>query len=358
VKRPSVIWKWDNSSSQYVDLTEHISQNTNFSFLDDANDVFYIGNEHRFVGLYADLSSSGNYSGIKYEYLSNGDTWKNLHLRDSYSFSESRYVRWVLPPTDWVRSQFTEDFPHSPTSPPESVEYYWVKITVVSLSATAVIDKLRVFPYASYTSHDKISNFLQIKRNFDYSTTPTDLAVEDLIRRAEDRIDYVTYKSFRFNASPEEILQYNRYGTYPRRRDIIKVYGAYIWDGGSWQLLQEGRTKDYFVDYNRGMIYFTRLWLLPATYGMAGRYMMYGHGEFSHSVKLDYAWGRDPENCGEMYIAEDIATKMVASDLLRHADFSHLIVSGSDKVSYSEKIRFLEEDVDRKLTELQGVTLW
>lgn len=360
MNRPSIIIRWDESASQYEDLTEHIDLNTSFEFLSDSDDIIYIGYQYRFLGLYLDLSISGGYSNISYTYLSNGDTWKRLQLKDSYSFSESKYVRWAIPHTDWVRTQFTDEFPHSAT-PISDTEYYWVKITVGSISSPATIEKLRVFPYASYTTPEKVANFLQTKKTFDYSTVPTDLAVEDLIRRSEDYITYRTRKSWRAEAVTEEtqqmLVDHNRYGFYLRYRNFIKVYSVALWNGNSWQTLTEGRNNDYFVNYDLGMIYITRLFLLPAVYGMAGRYMLWGYGEYKNSIKVDYLYGRNPETDIEFYIAEDVATKLAARDILQHGDFSTLIVSGSDKVPYSEKIRLLTEDVEIKLDSLTGAIL-
>jgi len=360
MNRPFSVVLWDDSADQYVDLTSYIDSNIDFDFLSDEQDILYIGHNSRFTGIYADLSVGGSYGSVSYHYLSDGSEWRNVQLKDSYNFSESKYVRWVLPPTNWVRTQFTSEFPHDAT-PISDYEYYWIKISASSITSAAKISKLRVFPYASYTTPEKVSNFLQIKRNFDYSTTPTDLAVEDLIRRSEDYIMYRTRKSWRAEAVTEEtepiLVDHNRYGFYLRHRNFTKVYSVDLWDGGSWKRLQEGRNGDYFINYDLGMIYITRLFLLPATYGMSGRYTLWGHGEFKNSIKVDYLYGRNPETDSEFFIAEDIATKLTARDILQHSDFSDLIVSGSDKVPYSEKIRLLTEDIELKLESLSGTIL-
>jgi len=361
LNRPNAIWLWDNSESQYVDLTNNVNADTDFNFLSDADDKIYIGDFRRFTGLYADLTSAGNYTSLSYSYSGNENAWKSLQLIDNYQFSESKYQRWTLSMNDWVKINFTETTPH-PATPVDTIERYWVRLSASSVVSAATIDKLRIFPFISYTTPDKVSDFLQVKHNFDYSTIPTDLAVEDLIRRAEDYIIYRTRKSWRTEAVTEEtdpiLIDHNRYGFYPRHRDFSKVYSVQMWNGNAWQTLTEGRTGDYFINYNLGMIYITRLFLLPAMYGMSGRYLLWGYGEYKNSIKLDYLWGRNPETDVEFYIAEDIATKLAARDILQHADFSKLIVSGVDKVPYSDKVRLLTEDVETKLDSLCGVILY
>jgi len=258
-------------------------------------------------------------------------------------------------------TQFTSSFPYN-ADPPDSVERYWVQISASAVTTMAVVNKVRVFPYAAYATPSDVANFLQIKKDFGYNTHPTDLAVEDIIRNAEARIDYRTRKSWRFNAVVEEtsprLSDYNRYGIFPRYKNLAKVYGVYIWNGSDWSELTEGRSNDYFVNYDLGMIYFTRLFLLPAAYGMTGRYFHWGYGEYKNSVKLDYVYGRDPEVDPEFYIVRDIAVKLASKDILKNSDYSGLIVSGSDKISLSEKVMMYEEEAEMRLDELQSIAVY
>lgn len=279
---------------------------------------------------------------------------------DAYTFSESKYLRWVLP-DQWQKYRLidTDTDPYIGT-PPDTVERYWLRINAATTAVTqAVISKIRVVPYAMYSTPTKVFQFMQLRKDFDHSTTPSDLTIEDIIRRAEDRIDYRTRKSWRFNAITEEydpiLVDYNRYGFFMRHRDFRQVYSVKIWNGGSWDTQTEGRNSDYFVNYNLGMIYFTRLFLLPAAYGMAGRYFHFGFGEYKNSVKVDYVYGRDPEVDKEFFVVEDISTKMAAIDIWKHHDYSGLAVSGSDKVDLVSKVRILEEEVEMRIEELGGI---
>lgn len=358
--RPSAIWLWDNSASAYVDLTQNVYVNTPFDFIEEAADVIYIGGDRRFIGIYTDLSQAGTYTGLTYKYLRGEEDSQYLALIDSYNFSESKYCRWNLP-DNWACMQFTPTFPHTAT-PPDTNERFWIKLSVATATAKAIISKIRLWPYASYTTSDKVAEFLQTKKAFDDSTIPTDLQVENFIRRQEDYIDYRTRKSWKLKAVTEDtdpiLVDYSRDGFYLRHRNFYRVYSVKLWNGGSWQTLVEGRNNDYHVNYDLGMIMVSRMFQIPAVYGMVGRYQLWGGGGFKNSVRVDYVYGRDSETDPEFFVAEDITTKLVAKDLLQHHDYSMLLVSGSDKVPMESKIRLLTEDTENKIDSLIGVAFY
>ena len=355
------VWQYNaaTTATPYLDYTNNSYTNTDFTFLSSSANYMYLGLSNRFTGINAELTTNGVYSGMTYQYY-DGDVWQPLALIDSYSFSESKYVRWVLPKSNWVKYNFDQDTVQ-PSGYPDTTERYWVRISASGVTTPAVINKLRAIPYVSYSSPTKVYQLLQLKKDFDYNTSPSDLTVEDMIRRAEDVIDYRTRKSWRFNAVTEEqdpiLVDFNRYGMFLRHRNFMKVYAVSLWNGSSWQDLIEGRNEDYFVNFNLGLVYITRLFMLPAIYGMTGRYATWGLGEFKNSIKIDYIYGRSPETDSEFYIVEDIATKMAMCDVLRHHDYSGLIVSGTDKVSLEAKIRLLEEQVESKIDTLTGIAI-
>ena len=356
--RPTAVWLYapGTPTNTYTDLTNNIRISTAINFLTLTTQYFYVGSDRRIEGLYADLSTNGSYGTVTYEYLNSTQTWVKLSLIDTYSFSESKYVRWLLPDKDWSKFAFTDTVPHTAT-PPDDVERYWIRISVASVTTMAVISKLRLIPYAGYTSPELVSNFLEIKTPFGSSTRPTDLAVEDLIHRAEDRIDYRTKKSWRFNAITEDTdpvhVDFNQSGMFLRHRNFYKIYSVKVWSGSDWTTLTEGRQNDYQVNYNLGLIYLSRLFILPAVYG----YNSFNMGEYKNSVKVDYVYGRDSETDSEFGIVEDLATKMVAVNLLRHHDYALYTVSGSDKVSLSDKISNLEEEIEMQLDEMTGISI-
>jgi hypothetical protein len=361
VIRPTSILLWDNSASAYVDLTNNVYTNTNFNFIPEAEDIIYIGSDRRFIGIFIDLAAGGGYTGLKYEYVRRQGELVYLPMIDSYNFDVSKYCRWNLP-ENWACLQFTNGFPY-PVDPPDTVERFWIKLSATAVTGTAIISKIRLMPYASYTTPAKVAEFLQLKKNyFDETSTPTDLQVEDFIRRQEDYINYRTRKSWKLQPIVEETeltsVDYNRYGAYFRNRNLYRVYNLWMWNGSGWMQLNPGRSNDYFVNYDLGIIYMTRLFSLPAVYGMVGRYMMWGMGEYKNSLKVDYISGRNPETDPEFYMVQDIATKLVARDLLQHHDYSILLVAGSDKVPMEAKIRGLTEDTENRIDSLIGVVLY
>jgi hypothetical protein len=353
--RPTV---WNYRPSTYTDNSDAIKTNTDITFITVSNEVVLIGCDRRWQGFFADLTTNGSYTGLSYHYYSGNSTWKRLSLIDTYTFSESKYQRWVIP-NDWIKAHFTSTEPYTAT-PPDDEERYWVKISVSAVTTAAVIDKIRAIPFVEYAFADDVADYLQINKTFNESTRPTDLAVENEIRKAEDLIDYRTKKSWRFNVVSDEVLapvlmDHNRYGIYPRHRNLYKVYSVKLWNGSSWATLTNGRNQEYFVNYELGMIYFTRLFNLPAAYGMTGRYFGWGFGEFKNSVQLDYVHGRDSEVDSEFFIVKDIAIMMTSRALLRHTDYSKYIASGTDKVPLESKIRSLSEEIEEKLDSLTGI---
>ena len=363
--RPGAVWEFNPTDglipASYTNNTDAVRTNSDFNFLSDSTKTYYIGFDRRFTGIYIDLTTFGSYTSLVYEYQRNQTTWEKLELLDSYSFSESKYVRWNLPKF-WIKWSFTSTVPQAAT-PPDQLERYWVRVTATTVTTTAVIDKIRIIPYATYSTPQKVEDLLQLKDGyFGGTSVPSDLSVEDLIKRAEERIDYRTRKSWKFNAVTGEpndpvLTDYARYGFFPRHKNLIKVYSIKIWDGGAWSTQTEGRGSDYFVNFDLGMIYFTRQFLMPAIYTSIGRFSSWGFGEFKNSIKMDYAYGRDPEIDKEFFIVEDIATKLAAKDILRNANYNQLIVSGTDKIPTEIRARMIDEEVESLIDTLTGIVV-
>jgi hypothetical protein len=360
LRRWDSIWKYKSGTSTWTDLTVNTKTNTPFTFIAAADETFYFGSNVRPIGMYIDLQNNGSYTGLAYEYKSDPLTWSSLSLIDAYTFNTSKYQRWVLP-EDFITFNITDTDPYV-AAPPDTVERYWVRVSCTAVITPAIITKTRAIPYTVYTTSHKVAQFMQLPKDFDTDTNPNALTVEDFIRRAEDRIDYMTKKSWKFNAITEDydpqLTDYNRYGVFLRHRNFIKVYSVSIWTGNTFQALTEGRSNDYFVNFDLGMIYFTRLFLLPAAYGMTGRYFHWGFGEYKNSVKVDYAYGRDWETNSEKGIIETLATKMAAKDLWTSHDYSDIIISGSDKVDLVSKLRTLDTDIENQIQELTGVAIY
>jgi len=361
--RFNAIWRYlPGAPGVWTDLTPFHKSNTAFNFIAASTEVFYFGMEdRRFIGMMVDLSTIGNYGAFTFEFF-NGYTWENVSIVDNYSFNVSKFLRWICP-DNWSPIEFTAAFPYT-EAPPDAKSRYWFRISTASVTApTAIITKMRCIPMVTYTTPAKVGILLNIKKKWDLNSTPTIFDVEDHILHAESEIDYRTQKSWKFNYMtgedhiPEE-MDYNRYGVFPRYRDIIAVYSAALWNGSVWQNLNEGRSNDFVVDKRRGMIYVTRLFLLPASYGFSGRYFHYGFGEFKNSMKIDYSYGRDCEIDPEFRMVEKIATTLTAIDLLMGHDYSILTVSGTDKVLLAEKVRMWGEEAEKNIDSLTSVRIY
>ena len=359
--RWDVIWKYDIATSTWTSLTNLHKTNSTITFIANTNEIFYFGmNDRRFIGLLSTLATNGSYGILTYEYY-NGVSWETPAVIDSYRFNTSKFFRFALP-ENFSPIEFTATFPYV-ASPPDNKSRYWLRVSAASVTTAAVVNKFRCLPYATYTTPDKIASLLNLKKKFDMSTNPSFFDVERYINNAESRIDYRTQKSWKFNYITgeehiPEIVDYNRYGIYPRYRDLIDVYQVAIWNGSTFNTLDAGRTADYFVDHRRGMIYFTRLFLLPAMYGITGRYFHYGFGEFKASVQLDYSYGRDMEIDPEFSMVNSLATKLVCLDTLMGHDYSVLTVSSTDKILLSEKARLWSEETERSMDELTAVRIY
>lgn len=353
------IWLIDTAGPTWTDLTGSHKTDTDFNFISATTDIFYFGmSRSRFKGFLSNLTTNGSYGTLTIQYW-DGSTWVSPNIIDNYAFDSSKFIMWQVP-DDWSDVEFTADFPYA-SAPPDAKKRYWMRISAASVTTMAVIDKIRSFPLALYTTPDTVSKMLNLKVPFSETTTPSFSTAEDTIAGLESDIDYKTQKSWKFNSitgDELELVDFNRFGVYPRYRDIIDVYSFAIWNGTAWNELTEGRNNDFLIDKRRGMVYITRLFLLPASYGMAGRYYNWGFGEFKASVRLDYSYGKDCERDPEFGLVRSIAKKKAAILLLQNHDYSILTVSGTDKVILSEKIKMWSEEVDKDTDALTAVRIW
>lgn len=358
MKRFDAIWK--STSGALTDITSNTLTNTSFNFISAATETFYFGLLSRFTGIYVDLETNGSYTSLTYQYLSDSG-WKTLALIDSYQFTTSKYLRWVLP-DDAIYMSVNSGNTTGTTGHPDTILRYWMRISCSAVTTMAVISKIRAIPNAMYTTPRDVAKYMQLTKEFDNESKPSIPTVEKLIVNAESRIDYKTRKSWKFNSISEEyepiLVDYNRYGFFLRHRNFTKVYSVQLWNGGQWQTLVEGRNNDYFVNNDLGMIYLTRLFLLPAAYGMTGRYYHWGFGEFKNSVKVDYVYGRNWETDKEFGMVQQIANMITAKNLWLNHDYSNFIASGSDKVPLDSKIMKLDQDIESNLDELTGIALY
>jgi len=191
--------------------------------------------------------------------------------------------------------------------------------------------------------------------DFSASTNPTQSFVEDLINAAEDSIDGPegANRSWRNTLVTDEVHDYvvnrnlRRRHWWAYRGQVFLNHRAIrtfesgthkieIWDGSAWVDLiagayTEGRSDDYWIDYNQGIIYFINT---------------YPH-EIEQGVKVTYAYG-------ESTIPKDIklaCMKLVAIELANMDDRSILLPEGTSNISLESKVKAWSEAVDKTLGE-------
>ena len=197
-----------------------------------------------------------------------------------------------------------------------------------------------------YTTTEIVAGLLQVPV-FNETTIPEREAVEDSINEAEDEIDRVTNHAWREKTITQEMhnLEDSGYRAYTgvplflhhrkiktldnQKGDLIE-----IWDGSSWvdyiTTYQEGRDKDFWLDYEQGVIFIrTRPPFLPKVF----------------IARITYRYG-------ESSVPKDIekaATIMAAQDLLMSDDRSVLLPEGTSNITLSEKRHLWDEEIEKIL---------
>lgn len=194
----------------------------------------------------------------------------------------------------------------------------------------------------TYTSADKVANFLQVD-NFPDSASSTNpityMRVEDIINRVEDEIDTITGHAWRAVTVTNEYhdiigpyrwslglridLKHRSVRTMTSGTDLIEIF-----DGSSWvnwvATKTEGRANDFWLNYTNGVLYLK-----------TGAFSYYTEG-----AKITYRYG-------ESTVAKDIeraATLKTAIDIIANADRSLLVPMGGDGPSASQKITLWNEE--------------
>lgn len=358
----SAAWLWDNSASAYVNNTNSYASSTASDLWGQTADYLYLGLEREMRGGVFTLTTNGSYGAFTYAYW-NGSAWTTIIPLVNYTFNTSKYFL-INPPADWQPRTFNATDPHT-ASVPDSISRYWLRISTASVTTTSVATRCYSIPEISYATPTLVYQLLQFKQDFTNTGTPSRRAVIELIKRAESKIDYRTRKSWRWNventsySTQIQLFDYNRWGISLRKWPVLDLYSVAVWNGGSFETLVSGRDQDYFIDNASGLLYLSRMFLLPATYGLQGRYFLFGAGEYKRAIQVEYSYGRNPNLDYEQFgRAQDAATKLAAVDVLTTADYSNLVSSGVDKLSFESKIIQYKADIEENLDQLTGIAIW
>lgn len=239
----------------------------------------------------------------------------------------------------------------------------WYKILYYDTSSSASSDS--GFPFRgqdiNYTTVLNVQYFLALPTLSD-TTTPNFQTVLAMIARAEDEIDQRTGHSWRTRYSKtvsgadytqdyeyyDVKYEYEEYSGIPiyllhrkiKTLDTAELDSLQLFDGSSWTefigVKTEDRTGDYWVDYDNGVIY------LKTYSGYRG----------AKRLKIRYRYGEASVN----KMVEDIATKMVAVQILMGPDMRGVTLSGGETgISHSDRIKIWKDEIDMKISQLTEI---
>jgi len=362
------IFNWDGggtTSAHYTDVTLEAQspQGTSFTILNSATHYLYLGYDERFDMAIFDVDIPAAMGALTWEYH-NGTTWIE------FIPASGRLVHDPDVPDYGTPYGFTKDgveiFPANlliewATIAINSVTKYWVRVTAASVEAGPTIKRIQMRPMSAYCSTKDVFNLLQLQNitdttDFTTTTVPSKLSVEQFIEAAQSKIEFATRKSWRPQYIAEEYHDFNLNGFRLRRNDAYKLISLDIWDGAGWETKREGRSKDFFLTPDVGIVYFSRYFLLPARFqSYNAPVWRFGGGEFTNPIRVTYLAGRDihtnPFEAGVIY---DTAKKIAAIEVMRSADFGQLTVSGADRVNMLQKIEGWEKEIEDRVDQMRS----
>ena len=361
------IFNWygvGTSSGDYTDVTLEAQSpaGTSFTLFNSSAYYLYLGHGSKFDMAMFDVDTAGSLGALTWQYY-NGSAWTTFvpasaryeldpddNEGTAYDFSKDGAE--IFPPnllSDWS------------TVAINSATKYWVRVTAASVSTAPTIKRIQMRPYASYCTSKDVYELLQLKNilsgtDFTSSTVPSKNTVEQYILEAQSYIDMYSRKSWRPNYVANEYQQFNLNGFKLDKPDPYKILSLKIWNGASWDTKTQGRTNDYFLVPDTGMVQFSRYFLLPARFtSYNAPVWRWGGGEFTMPVKITYLSGRDIQtDVRQGGIVTDTAKKLAAIDVVRNSDFGGAVVSGMDRVSMESRISAWSEETAENIDSLKA----
>jgi len=202
----------------------------------------------------------------------------------------------------------------------------------------------------TYCTHTDLEGFLRLGDTFDETSTPTLAQVEDIINGVEDYIDRKTVNAWRATTITNEMYHYPfwKFGWWSRKRFGVMIKLRHrnivnplvsgtdkmeIWTGSSYDDLvanyTEGRADDWWMDYQRGALYFI------------SKYPYYS----DNAIRATYRYG-------ETSVPKDIkkaAIFLAAIELVTTEHYSSILPDGTDHVPYMQAVDKWEERADKIL---------
>jgi|TARA_R110000824_G_scaffold118075_1_gene270219 hypothetical protein len=348
------IYLWDNSAAAYVDLEFAAADEpgTPLPLFGQPTDKIYVGLDRTFNGIYCELGVIGSGLGtFTYEYW-DGSIWRNIPLKRTYAFNETGVGEFPIP-INWTTRTLTGVENSNTNIASEDVAYYWLRIYQTA-TPTAVPTLERSFPFPSYgyVTPTEIADFLQLRQDFSATTSPSKANVETIMRRIEGRIEGYSLHSWKPKYRHEELYEFNRWGFVLKRYPVIRLFEVAIHNGSDYEVMTEGRSQDYFIDNDRGIVPLTRLMQMPYAYS---RMKSWGFGEFKRAIRTNYIWGRDIDFDDRSEMVKDIVIKMVSADIISNYDYTTMVPQGTDRFSLEQKVSYWRESAEERLEELRAI---
>jgi len=367
MRRADAVWRYSAASSTWTDFTQDVGDGRVPAALAQ-NDKLYIGCSDWTSGLYLQVDEvpAGTPNIVVETWDGRSGEWKIMplqervtqasigHVKDptAYNFDEPGVVNWGASQWLWTSKTTTRQWPEL-KAPPDEVEYYWVRLR--NLSAVSVsIARLLPVMYNTYASHNDVASFLGLSSSFSEDVDPTATLVRGRIRAAEDWLDNKTRRSWRLRQVYSERHTFNPNGIRLRGIPAWFVQRMEVWAGDELVVMREGRNKDFYLDTESGMIYFTRLALgrgLPWS-SVQSRYL-----RLPRSMELDYVWGADFEMAYERDLVQGIVLKRVAADIVTMQDAVSLFETNPDAVPKPDKIKTWRAEAEEEADRLVSIVL-
>lgn len=237
----------------------------------------------------------------------------------------------------------------------------WYKISYLLASGSVLEDETDAFQPQDekYTTVRRVESFLRLSTITNLSN-PNIQQVTDLIKRAQDLIDYRTGHAWRLRycgtrSGDEQSPRFEYYDIdfqyeYQTGRPIylghrfIRTFDSTagdalgIYDGSTYEdflaTKTEDRDGDFWVEYDRGILYIKARWGVRKPLGLRIKYR-YGESVVNRTV-------------------EDVCTKLVAIDLLTGESRGVFVPEGQfAAMSYNSKIARWREDIENSMTSLK-----
>ena len=363
----TTIYNFDGSST-YTDVTLEAQSpaGTSFTVLGAAAHYLYLGHNERFDMAVFDIDVPGVLGALTWQYY-NGSAWTTfvpgtarlIHDPDASDFGKS--FEFAKDGVEIFPVNLLADWATTEIGPGAGVTKYWVRVTAASVDTAPTIKRIQMRPMSAYCTTKDVFNLLQLTNisdttDFTTSTIPSKITVEQYIEAVQSKIDYYTRKSWRPNYIAEEYHDFNLNGFKLRRNDAYKLLSVEIWNGANWDDKSEGRTNDFFLTPDVGVVYFSRYFLLPARFqSYNAPVWRFGGGEFTNPIRVRYLAVRDVNtNPMEAGIIHDVAKKLTGVDVLRSSDFGQFTVSGTDRVQLLQKIEGWTREAEDRLDRLRA----